>query len=137
MNMKRIISMIFKPLKAVAEISDEEPIFSGIFIFAVSVLLGNINLVRHFFVSWQVAVFNCAALVFLWGGVMVLIDLILTGILKLLNSSPSKIINIERFRKLIVVQLNIAVILIFRPVLELFTTTVGISSINIMYGLFI
>ena len=132
--MKRIISMIFKPLKAVAEISDEEPIFSGIFIFAISVLLGNINLVRHFFVSWQAAVFNCFALVFLWGGVMVMIDLILTGILKLLNSSPSKIINMERFRKLIVVQLNIAVILIFRPVLELFTTNIISWVIVFVWG---
>lgn len=118
--MNRILSVIFRPSKALTAIANEEPVFSSLLIFTLSVLAGNILWVRDFFISWQAAIFNSLSLVFLWGGVIVLIDLILTGILALINPSSSGILNMERFRKLIIVQLNISIILIFRPVINIF-----------------
>ena len=102
--MKRIINIIFRPSQALTDIANEEPIFSSLLIYALAVLAGNIFLVSDFFINWQSAVFNSLSLLFLWGGVIVLIDLILRVIvnyyqLKSLKYQNNNNAEIEKNRK--------------------------------------
>ncbi len=122
--MSKIFNIIFRPSKTISIIADEEPVFSSLFIFTISVLIGNISLVKDFFINGRVLIFNSLALVFLWGGAMVIVDLILAGILMLISQSSSKILNLERFRKLIIVQLNVSIILILKPLIDIFTSSI-------------
>ncbi len=120
MIISKIHSIIFNPRKTISAIVDEEPVFYGIFIFIVSVIIGNINWVSKFFIRWQTGVIYSFSLILLWAGLMIVIDLILTMFLKLINPTSSNVLNMERFRKLVIVQMNISAILLFKPVLDIF-----------------
>jgi len=116
----KLINIIIRPLREIDRIAEEEPVFSGILIFVLSVIAGNIGIVSKFFASWQTAVFHSLALVFMWAGALVLIDLIITAVIKFVNPLTSSVLNSERFRKLIIIQLNMSLILAIRPLLSLF-----------------
>ncbi|MDA3793295.1 MAG: tetratricopeptide repeat protein [Elusimicrobia bacterium] len=118
--MKNIINIFIKPGEAIADITSEEPVFSGILIFVIAVLAGNINSVNKVILNTHSALFYPLILLMLWAAALIFADIILTGVLKLINPLSSGILDVERFRKLFIAQLFIAEVLIIKPVLALF-----------------
>ncbi|MFW6172332.1 MAG: tetratricopeptide repeat protein [Elusimicrobiota bacterium] len=114
----RLINIIFKPSKEIDKIAEKEPVFSTMLIFVISVIFGNINTVKDFAVNWQSFLFHCFILIILWLGAIILVDLILTGVLKLVRTLTSAVLMKDRFRKLLLIQLNFSLILIFRPIVS-------------------
>lgn len=118
--MRKIIKMLLKPSTGIRRIASEEPLFEGAGIFFLSVLIGNIELVSKFFISARAAIFNSFALVSLWLGALALGDAMVAGIIKLIHPASSRKLDTERVRKLVIVQMFISSILLFRPILSLF-----------------
>ncbi|MEA3507007.1 MAG: tetratricopeptide repeat protein [Elusimicrobiota bacterium] len=118
--MKNIINIFCKPRKAIADIITEEPVFSGLAVFLIAVLIGNFSRVAGFAINIPAGIFYFIIVVMLWFAGIVVADIIITLVLKLINPLSSSLLDVERFRKLIVVQLFISQVLIIRPVLTLF-----------------
>ncbi|MBN2407714.1 MAG: tetratricopeptide repeat protein [Elusimicrobia bacterium] len=118
---KKLFNIMVRPSDALADLMNEEPVFGGSLVFALSVIAGNIGLVRNFLMDWQTLVFHGLSLIFMWGGTLVLIDMMILGFIKILEPHTSALLNKERFRKLFICQLHISVVLIARPFLDIFT----------------
>ncbi|MGM0441196.1 MAG: tetratricopeptide repeat protein [Elusimicrobiota bacterium] len=119
--MKKILNIIFKPKKGVQEILETEPIFSGLFIFILSVIAGNFNLMKNIAEPGiSIALYHIFIVILLWAGVLSIVNLLITGIIKMLTTFSSGILTGERFRKLFIAELYISVILILRPLFAIF-----------------
>ena len=118
--MKNPLLFLLRPSAEIDRLSEEEPLFTGLLVFVVSVILGNLELVRSFFINWRAAIFNIFALISLWAGAMALGDLIYAFAVRLINPVSSDILSGERTRKFFIIQLHLSAILVFRPLLSLF-----------------
>lgn len=119
--MKRFLNIIFKPKKGIQEVFETEPIFSGLLVFIVSVIIGNITLIRELArPGFSTALYHGFILILVWAGTAIILNLMITGILKITTSFSSGILDGERFRKLFIGELYISSILILRPVITLF-----------------
>ena len=118
--MKRILNIIFRPAEEISLICEEEPVFNGLLFFIVAVLIGNFEIVKSFFLNWQTGIFHSAMLVFMWAGVLLIVNLIIVGVMKLIDPLTSGVLNSERFKKLFIVESHLSLILIFRPILNIF-----------------
>ncbi len=116
-NIKRIFT---SPRSAVKKIGEEEPLFSGLLIFAVSVAVANAGFIKSIESGVRPAIFNLFALIFLWGGALTLANLIITAVQKIINPSVSSLLDAERVIKLTVVEFHIASFLLLKPLLDLF-----------------
>ncbi len=114
---KRILGVFIRPVQTIRNISRDEPLFSGLLIFAAGILVANAGLVRNFMMDGRAGIFNMFALLFFWAGGTVIVSLFITGVQKLINPMTSSVLDTERFRKLIITEFHIAAILILSPVL--------------------
>ncbi len=117
--MNKILGIFIRPVRTIKSVSNDEPLFSGLFVFAVGILVANAGLVRNFMIDIRAGIFNIFALLFFWAGALVIVALFITGVQKLINPMSSKVLDAERFRKLIITEFYIAAVLILRPVLGL------------------
>ncbi|GEM_PF-2908437 len=118
--MKRLIGIIIKPAEEIAKIGEDGLKVSSVIIFALAVIAGNIE-VATFSIAYGLRYFLCsvALLVFSWAGLIFIADLIIAAVVGLVNPVSSSLLNRKRMRKLFMIQMNISVILVFRPLFSL------------------
>lgn len=117
--MNDIAGIIIKPVEGIKRIAEKEPLFRGIIIFVLAVIVFNRGLIGGLVLEPGMGLINIAGMLLLWLGLLLLANFVIVGVQKLIDSKNSSVSDARKFKKLTITQFYISTFFILRPLLDM------------------
>ena len=132
--MKILFGIFLHPLITIRKTAREEPFLNLIWLFMLAVICARYKYLTQVLTHSGLAINWIAAAVFMWGGLVVAGDFLIYLMMNLLLPFSSRVLNRERFRKLIAASLNVSLLLLLKPVIALMAGDTAAVIIIGIYG---